>query len=87
MKQFNSYVVVIVNNRFLERGWKSRFNLEQLCILVRQLNCPERLNGTLEGDTELIDRIADERSVTSVEELLPWMEEHEHPAMTMDPIF
>jgi acetyl-CoA synthase len=40
-----------------------------------------------EGDVELIDRIADERSVTSVEELLPWMEEHEHPALTMDPIF
>ena len=40
-----------------------------------------------EGDLELIDRIADERSVTSVEELLPWMEEHQHPATTMDPIF
>jgi hypothetical protein len=48
MKQFNSYVV-IVNNRFLEGGWKSRFNLEQLRILVRQLNCSERLNGTFEG--------------------------------------
>jgi CO dehydrogenase/acetyl-CoA synthase beta subunit len=40
-----------------------------------------------EGDTELIDRIADERSVTSVEELLPWLESHEHPALAMDPIF
>ncbi len=39
------------------------------------------------GDTELIDRIADERSVTTVEELLPWMEENNHPALTMDPIF
>ena len=39
------------------------------------------------GDTELIDRIADERSVTTVEELLPWLEENNHPAPTMDPIF
>jgi acetyl-CoA synthase len=40
-----------------------------------------------EGDPELIDRIADERSVTSVEELLPWLEEHDHPAPKLDPIF
>jgi acetyl-CoA synthase len=40
-----------------------------------------------EGDPELIDRIADERSVSSVEELLPWLEEHDHPAPKMDPIF
>jgi len=39
------------------------------------------------GDTELIDRIADERSVTTVEDLLPWMEANNHPALTMDPIF
>jgi CO dehydrogenase/acetyl-CoA synthase beta subunit len=40
-----------------------------------------------EGDPELIDRIADERSVTTVEELLPWLEEHQHPVQAMDPIF
>jgi CO dehydrogenase/acetyl-CoA synthase beta subunit len=40
-----------------------------------------------EGDAKLIDKIADERSVTSVDELLKWMEEHEHPALAMDPIF
>ncbi len=39
------------------------------------------------GDAELIDRIADERSVSTVEELLPWMEANNHPALTMDPIF
>jgi len=38
------------------------------------------------GDAELIDRIADERSVTTVEELLPWLEENNHPALTMDSI-
>jgi acetyl-CoA synthase len=40
-----------------------------------------------QGDANLIDKIADERSVNSVEELLSWMEEHEHPALAMDPIF
>ena len=39
------------------------------------------------GDPELIDRIADERTVSTVEELLPWMEKNNHPALTMDPIF
>ncbi|MFQ5886061.1 MAG: CO dehydrogenase/CO-methylating acetyl-CoA synthase complex subunit beta, partial [Anaerolineae bacterium] len=39
-----------------------------------------------EGDSDLIDRIADERYVTTVEELLPWLEEHNHPALKMPPI-
>ena len=40
-----------------------------------------------EGDPDLINKIADERSVTSVDELLAWLEEHNHPALVMDPIF
>jgi acetyl-CoA synthase len=40
-----------------------------------------------DGDPGLMDRIADERSVTTVEELLPFLEEREHPALMMDPIF
>ena len=40
-----------------------------------------------EGDAELIDRIADERNVSTVDDLLAWMEEHNHPALVMDPIF
>ena len=40
-----------------------------------------------EGDPELINKIADERNVTNVEELLAWMEDHNHPALSMDPIF
>ncbi len=40
-----------------------------------------------EGDPDLIDRIADGSTVTTVEELLAWLEEHNHPALTMDPIF
>jgi len=40
-----------------------------------------------EGDPELLDKIADERNVTTVEELLAWLEAHNHPAMVMDPMF
>ena len=40
-----------------------------------------------EGDPDFLDKIADETSATSVEELVPFLEEHEHPALTMDPIF
>ncbi len=40
-----------------------------------------------EGDPDLIDKIADERSVSTVEELLAWMEEHNHPALVMEAIF
>ena len=39
-----------------------------------------------EGVPDLIDRIADERGVTSVEELVPWLEQHDHPALKMDPL-
>ena len=40
-----------------------------------------------EGDPDLLDRIADERNVTTVEDLLAWLEAHNHPAMVMDPMF
>ena len=40
-----------------------------------------------EGDPDLVQRIADERYVSTVDELLAWLEEHDHPALVMDPIF
>lgn len=40
-----------------------------------------------EGDPDLISRIADGSNATTVDELLAWMEEHNHPALIMDPIF
>ncbi|MEW6716488.1 MAG: acetyl-CoA decarbonylase/synthase complex subunit alpha/beta [Chloroflexota bacterium] len=39
-----------------------------------------------EGDPELISKIADGRNVTSVEELMTWLEEHNHPALQMEPM-
>ena len=40
-----------------------------------------------EGDPGLIDKIGDERAATTVEELLPFLEEQGHPALTMPPLF
>jgi acetyl-CoA synthase len=46
-----------------------------------------RVVAEREGDPDLINKIADERNATSVDELLAWMEEQNHPALVMDPIF
>jgi acetyl-CoA synthase len=40
-----------------------------------------------EGDPDLINKIADEREVNTVEELMAWLEKVNHPAMVMDPMF
>jgi acetyl-CoA synthase len=39
-----------------------------------------------EGIPDLIDRIADNRSVTEVDELVAWVEEKNHPVLDMGPI-
>jgi len=40
-----------------------------------------------EGVPDLLDKIADERVATTVEELLSFLEEKGHPALTMPPLF
>ncbi len=40
-----------------------------------------------EGDPDLIEKIADERTATSVDDVLAWLEEHNHPALVMAPMF
>jgi len=40
-----------------------------------------------EGDPDLLDKIADERVATTLEELLAYLEEKGHPALTMEPLF
>jgi acetyl-CoA synthase len=46
-----------------------------------------RVVAEREGDPDLINKIADERNASTVDELLAWMEEQNHPALVMDPIF
>ena len=60
--------------------WMSSFLKESMAEEFKAM-------ATLQGDPDLIDKIADERHVTTVEELLVWLEEHNHPALTMDPMF
>ena len=40
-----------------------------------------------EGDPDLIDKIADERVATTVEELVAFLEAKAHPALAMPPLF
>jgi acetyl-CoA synthase len=56
-------------------------------VLKDTMSAELKIVAERQGDAKLIDRIADERTVTSVEELLPWLEEHQHPALAMDPLF
>jgi len=60
--------------------WMSSFLKESMAEALKEV--AER-----EGVPDLIDRIADERVATTVEELVSWLEEHNHPALTMAPIF
>ncbi len=60
--------------------WMSSFLKETLAEELKEV-------ATREGDPDLIDKIADETVATTVEELLPFLEEKGHPALMMDPIF
>jgi acetyl-CoA synthase len=40
-----------------------------------------------EGDPDLISKIADDSNAGTVDELLAWMELHNHPALALDPMF
>jgi CO dehydrogenase/acetyl-CoA synthase beta subunit len=40
-----------------------------------------------DGVPDLMDKIADERVATTLDELLPFLEDTGHPALTLDPIF
>ncbi|MEI6499442.1 MAG: acetyl-CoA decarbonylase/synthase complex subunit alpha/beta [Armatimonadota bacterium] len=43
--------------------------------------------GEAIGLPDLVDRIADETVGTTSEEIMPWLMEKEHPALTMEPMF
>ena len=56
--------------------------------ILKQMMAEEfKVVADREGDPDLLEKIADERHVTTVDELLVWLTEHEHPALTMDPMF
>jgi acetyl-CoA synthase len=59
--------------------WMSSFLKESMATELQEV-C-ER-----EGVPDLLDKIADERIATTVEDLMPFLEEKGHPALTMDPL-
>ena len=77
----------VVSNKFIRADgglkrivWMSSFLKDSMAEELKA--AAER-----EGDPDLIDKIADERVATTVEELLPFLEEKGHPALTMPPLF
>jgi acetyl-CoA synthase len=77
----------IISNKFIRADgglkrvvWMSSFLKESMAEELKA--AAER-----EGDPDLIDKIADERVATTVEELLPFLEEKGHPALAMPSLF
>ncbi len=60
--------------------WMSSFLKESMAEELKEA-------AIREGDPDLVSKIADERVATTVDELLVYLEEKEHPALTMDPLF
>ena len=60
--------------------WMSSFLKESMAEELKEA-------AIREGDPDLIDKIADERVATTVEELLAYIEDKGHPALTMPPLF
>ena len=56
-------------------------------ILKEQMAEQLKVVAEREGDTDLIDKIADETICTDVEGLLAHMTEKSHPTLEMDPMF
>jgi acetyl-CoA synthase len=60
--------------------WMSSFLKESMAEELKEA-------AIREGDPDLVDKIADERVATTVEEVLAYIEEKGHPALTMPPLF
>jgi acetyl-CoA synthase len=56
-------------------------------VLKESMSHELRVVAQREGDPDLIDKIADGSQVTSVNQLLTWLKAHNHPALTMEPMF
>jgi len=56
-------------------------------VLKEMMSDEFKIVAEREGDPDLLNKIADERNVTTVDELLTWLAEHEHPAMAMESMF
>ena len=71
---------IYADGGFKRVAWMSSFLKESMAEELKAV-------AIREGDPDLIAKIADERNVTTVEELMAWLEEHNHPALVMDTMF
>jgi acetyl-CoA synthase len=71
---------IVADGGFGRIVWMSSFLKESMADELREV-------AVREGDPDLIDKIADERVATTVEELLAFLEARNHPALALPPIF
>jgi acetyl-CoA synthase len=77
----------LVSNKFIsaDGGFK---RVVWMSSVLKEMMAEELKEVAIrEGDPDLIDKIADERVATTVDELLVYLEEKGHPALTLPPIF
>ncbi len=71
---------IVADGGFTRIVWMSSFLKESMADELKEVTVRE-------GDPDLIDKIADERVATTVEELLAYLEARNHPALALPPIF
>ena len=71
---------IVADGGFKRVVWMSSFLKQSMDKELREV-------AAREGDPDLVDKIADERVATTVDELLAFLEEKGHPALSMPPIF
>jgi len=77
----------VVSNKFIRADGGLKRVVWMSSFLKESMTEEMKAAAEREGDPDLIDKIADERVATTVEELLPFLEEKGHPALTMPPLF
>ncbi len=77
----------IVSNKFIRADGGLKRVVWMSSFLKESMGEELKAAAEREGDPDIIDKIADERVATTVEELLPFLEEKLHPALSMPPLF
>ncbi len=77
----------VVSNKFVRADGGLKRIVWMSSFLKESMSEELKAAAEREGDPDLVDKIADERVATTVEELLPFLEEKGHPALTMPPLF
>lgn len=77
----------LVSPKFISADGGFRRVVWMSSVLKKSMSNELRAVCEREGDPAFLDKIADERSVTTVHELLPWLEQHDHPTLALAPVF